>query len=84
MSGSNRYDVVVIGAGHNGLTTAALLGKAGRKVVVVERRGVVGGLAACEEFLPGYRTAGMLHDTSGIRPGVIDALQLERHGLTLS
>lgn len=84
MSAASRYDVIVIGAGHNGLTAAALLAKAGRKVVVVERRGVVGGLAACEEFVPGYRTTGMMHDTSCIRPGVVDGLQLERLGLVLS
>jgi len=76
-----RYDVIVIGGGHNGLTTAALLGKAGRKVLLLERRSVLGGLAALEEFHPGFRTPGVLHDTSGIRRGVADALRLEVHGL---
>ena len=76
-----RYDVIVIGGGHNGLTTAALLGNAGRKVLLLERRSVLGGLAALEEFHPGFRTPGVLHDTSGIRRGVADALRLEVHGL---
>jgi ribulose 1,5-bisphosphate synthetase/thiazole synthase len=49
------YDVVIIGAGHNGLTCAAYLGMAGLKVKVVERRGVVGGAAVTEEFAPGFR-----------------------------
>lgn len=83
MTGASRYDVVVVGAGHNGLTAAALLAKAGRRVLVVERRDVVGGLAAGEAFHPGYRTAGLLHDTSCVRPGVVEALALERHGLEL-
>ena len=80
-SGNNKYDVIVIGAGHNGLTTAALLAKQGRKVLVLERRQITGGIAAGEEFHPGYRTAGLLHDTSGVRLQVVKALALERHGL---
>jgi len=78
---SQSYDVIVIGAGHNGLTTAVLLGKRGRKVLVLERRERVGGLAAGEEFHPGYRTAGVLHDTDRVRPWVVDELGLGRHGL---
>ena len=78
---SSRYDVVVIGAGHNGLTTAAYLAKSGKKVVVVERREVIGGLAAGSEFHPGYRTAGVLHDTTTVRKWVIDDLELRKHGL---
>ena len=82
MSKANgKYDVIVIGAGHNGLTTAALLAKRGRKVLVVERRSVVGGLAAAEEFHPGHRTPGVLHDASGVRADVIEALNLRGHGL---
>ena len=77
------HDAVVIGAGSNGLTTAALLAKRGRKVLLLERRDLVGGLAAAEEFHPGYRSPGLLHDTSGVRPWVIDALGLERFGLRL-
>jgi len=75
------YDAIVIGAGPNGLTAAALLAKAGRSTLVVERREVVGGLAVSEEFHPGYRTNGVLHDTAGVRPWVVQALGLEKHGL---
>ena len=78
---ANRYDVVVIGGGHNGLTTAALLAKKGRKVVVLEQREVLGGLGAVEEFHEDYRTPGVLHDTTGVRHDVIRALNLERYGL---
>jgi phytoene dehydrogenase-like protein len=77
----SRHDVIVIGAGHNGLTTAALLAKKGRKVLVLERRDVVGGLAAAEEFHPGYRSGGLLHDTTGVRKAVIRELELDKHGL---
>src|SRR5437867_25009 len=76
-----KYDAIIIGGGHNGLTTAAFLGKAGRKVVVLERRECPGGLAALEEFHPGFKTPGLLHDTRGVRQRVAEALQLERHGL---
>ena len=78
------YDVVVIGAGHNGLTAAAYLAKSGRKVLVAERRDVVGGLAAGEEFHPGYRSTGLLHDTSAVRRSVADDLGLASHGLRFS
>ncbi|MGB5889626.1 MAG: FAD-dependent oxidoreductase, partial [Thermoanaerobaculia bacterium] len=80
---SSRYDIVVIGAGHNGLTAAALMAKRGQKVLVLEKRDVVGGLAAGEEFHPGYHTAGVLHDTSGLRHWVVDELDLRQHGLEL-
>lgn len=78
-----RYDVVVIGAGHNGLTAACVLARAGRRVLVVERRDITGGLCASEEFHPGYRTPGLLHDTAQVRPGVVEALRLDQHGLDL-
>ena len=77
----SRYDAIVIGAGHNGLTTAGLLGKKGRKVLVLERADFVGGLAAAYEFHPGFRTAGLFSDTRGVRRWVADALGLEGHGL---
>ena len=77
----SHYDVIVIGAGHNGLATAAILAKAGRKVLVLERREIAGGMCAPEEFHPGYRTAGLLHDTAQVRPGLVDALQLAQYGL---
>ncbi|MDH3745508.1 MAG: NAD(P)/FAD-dependent oxidoreductase, partial [Acidobacteriota bacterium] len=81
---TQRYDVIVIGAGHNGLTAGALLAKRGRRVLIVEARDVVGGLAAGEEFHPGYRTTGILHDTSRVRSWVVELLALESHGLSRS
>ena len=79
----SNCDAIVIGGGLNGLTAAALLARAGRKVAVLERRDVIGGLAASEEFHPGYRTAGLLHDTTGLRPAVVDTLRLTQHGLRM-
>ncbi len=76
-----KYDAIIIGAGHNGLTTATVLAKAGRRVLVLESRPVVGGLASGCEFHPGYRTQGLLLDTSGVRRSVVDDLGLERYHL---
>ncbi|MCH7870545.1 MAG: NAD(P)/FAD-dependent oxidoreductase [Planctomycetes bacterium] len=70
-----QFDIIVIGAGQNGLTAAAMLAKAGRKVVVLERRDIIGGLAASEEFHPGFRTTGPLHEAKPNQM-VVDALQL--------
>ena len=50
-----NYDAIIIGAGHNGLVTAAYLAKAGKKVLVLERRPIVGGIAVTEEILPGFK-----------------------------
>ncbi len=79
----SKYDIIVIGGGHNGLTTATILAKKGKKVLLLEKRNVLGGIAAGEEFHPGYSTTGLLHDTSGVRVDVVKNLQLERHGLVL-
>ncbi|MFQ5527245.1 MAG: phytoene desaturase family protein [Thermoanaerobaculia bacterium] len=79
---SARYDVVVIGGGHNGLTAAALLAKAGRRVLIAEARDSLGGLADGEEFHTGYRHAGILHSTEAVRTWVLDALELDQHGLS--
>jgi phytoene dehydrogenase-like protein len=80
-SASKAYDVIVIGAGHNGLTAAASSAKQGRKVLVLERRNIIGGLAAGEEFHPGYHSCGLLHDTGQVRAKVVRALDLKSHGL---
>ncbi len=76
-------DVVVIGAGHNGLTAAAYLARAGKDVVVVEKRDTVGGLAGTYELAPGFR-ASVGPDLAGLlSSAVIADLELKRHGLEL-
>src|SRR5918997_7201516 len=77
------YDVIIIGAGHNGLTCAAYLGQAGYKVKVVERRPVVGGAAVTEEFHPGFRNSVAAYTVSLLNPKVIRDLDLHAHGLTI-
>ena len=77
------YDVVVIGAGHNGLVCAGYLAAAGLRVKVVERRGVVGGAATTEEFHPGFRNSVCAYVVSLLHPKVIAELELERFGLEI-
>src|SRR5438874_3030256 len=77
------YDVVIIGAGHNGLTCAAYLGMSGLKVKVVERRGVVGGTAVTEEFFPGFRNSVAAYTVSLLNPKIIRDLRLHDHGLRI-
>src|SRR5262245_2633087 len=77
------YDAVIIGGGHNGLTCAAYLAMAGRKVVVLERRGIVGGAAVTEEFFPGFRNSVASYTVSLLSPKVIADLRLAEHGLRI-
>jgi len=77
------YDVVIIGAGHNGLTCAAYLGMAGLRVKVVERRAVVGGAAVTEEFCPGFRNSVAAYTVSLLNPKIIADLRLFDHGLKI-
>src|SRR5215210_8859032 len=79
----NETDVVIIGAGHNGLTCAAYLAMAGLRVKVVERRGVVGGAAVTEEFHPGFRNSVAAYTVSLLNPKVIADLRLADHGLRI-
>jgi len=77
------YDAIVIGAGHNGLTAAAYLARAGRKVLVLERRHVVGGAAVTEEIHPGFKYSVCSYVVSLLRPEIIRELQLASHGLEI-
>ena len=70
------YDVVIVGAGHNGLTCAAYLGMAGLRVKVLERRCVVGGAAVTEEFMPGFRNSVAAYTVSLLHPKIIADLRL--------
>ncbi len=76
-------DVVIIGAGHNGLTCAAYLAMAGLRVKVVERRKVVGGAAVTEEFHPGFRNSVAAYTVSLLNPKIIADLRLNDHGLRI-
>jgi phytoene dehydrogenase-like protein len=79
----NETDVVIIGAGHNGLTCAAYLAMAGLRVRVVERRKVVGGAAVTEEFHPGFRNSVAAYTVSLLNPKVVTDLKLAEHGLRI-
>jgi phytoene dehydrogenase-like protein len=79
----NETDVVIIGAGHNGLTCAAYLARAGLRVRVVERRKVVGGAAVTEEFHPGFRNSVAAYTVSLLNPKIMADLKLAEHGLRI-
>lgn len=80
---SNRYDVIVIGGGHNGLTAAAYLARAGKRVLVLERRHVLGGAAVTEEIYPGFKYSVCSYVVSLLRPEIVRELSLARHGLEI-
>ena len=78
-----KYDVAIIGGGHNGLVCACYLAAAGKRVVVLERRSVVGGAAVTEEFHPGFRNSVASYTVSLLHPRIIADLNLEAHGLKI-
>src|SRR6186997_1496163 len=78
-----HYDVIVIGGGHNGLVNAAYLARGGRKVLVLERRHVLGGAAVTEEIHPGFKYSVCSYVVSLLRPEIIRELDLPRHGLEI-
>ena len=75
-----RFDVIVIGGGHNGLVAAAYLARAGRKVLVLERRSQLGGCCVTEELWPGYRMSTAAYLSSLLSGKVVKELELERFG----
>src|SRR6201986_209004 len=83
MAGSKKYDVIGIGGGHNGLVTSADLQRAGKKVLVLERRHVLGGAACTEEIVPGFKFSVCSYVVSLLRPEIIRDLDLPRHGLEI-
>src|SRR6476660_8239020 len=78
-----RYDAIIIGAGHNGLVTAAYLAKAGRKVLVLERREVIGGACVTEELWPGFKVSTAAYVNSLLRPEIIRDLDLKKYGFAM-
>src|SRR5215217_4060091 len=79
----SHYDVIVIGGGHNGLTAAAYLAKAGKKTLVLERRHVLGGAAVTEEIYPGFKYSVCSYVVSLLRPEVIRDLELPKYDLEI-
>ena len=80
---AKKYDAIIVGGGHNGLVTAAYLAKAGKKVLVLERRHVLGGAAVTEEVFPGFKFSVCSYVVSLLRPEIIRDLDLPRHGLEI-
>jgi phytoene dehydrogenase-like protein len=79
----SHYDVIIIGGGHNGLVSAAYLARAGRRVLVLERRHVLGGAAVTEEIFPGFKFSVCSYVVSLLRPEIIRELDLPTHGLEI-
>ena len=80
---SPHYDAIVIGGGHNGLVNAAYLARAGKKVLVLERRHVLGGATVTEEVFPGFKFSVCSYVVSLLRPEIIRELDLARHGMEI-
>lgn len=80
---ASNYDAIIIGAGHNGLVTAAYLAKAGHKVLVLERREIVGGCCITEEVWPGFKVSSAAYVNSLLRPEIIKELELKKYGFEM-
>src|SRR6266852_3054572 len=80
---TQKYDVIVIGGGHNGLVNAAYLARAGKRVLVLERRHVLGGACVTEEVFPGFKFSVCSYVVSLLRPEIIREVDLPRHGLEI-
>ena len=80
---AKSYDAIIIGGGHNGLTAAAYLARAGRRVLVLERRHVLGGAAVSEEIYPGFTYSVCSYVVSLMRPWIVRDLKLAQHGLDI-
>jgi len=83
MSSIKKYDAIIIGGGHNGLTTAAYLGRAGKKVLVLEKRYILGGAAVTEEVFPGFKFSVCSYVVSLMKANVIRELKLPKFGLEI-
>src|SRR3954471_1720392 len=80
---ARQFDAIIIGAGHNGLVTACYLARARMKVLVLERRYVVGGACVTEEVFPGFKVSTAAYVNSLFRPEIIRDLKLKDHGFEL-
>ena len=80
---ASRYDAIIIGAGHNGLVTAAYLARAGRRVLILERRHVVGGACVTEEIFPGFKVSTAAYVNSLFRKEIVRDLRLADHGFAV-
>src|SRR5262245_36255035 len=80
---AQRYDIIVVGAGPQGLVTAAYLAPPGRRVLVLERRDVLGGCCVTEEVWPGFKVSTAAYVNSLLRPEIVRDLDLKRHGFEM-
>jgi phytoene dehydrogenase-like protein len=80
---AHHYDAIIIGGGHNGLVTAAYLARAGKQVLVLEQRHLVGGATVTEEIFPGFRYTVFSYVVSLFRPEIVRELNLPAHGLAI-
>src|SRR5260370_25258273 len=80
---ATSFDAIIIGAGHNGLVAACYLGRAGKKVLVLERRAVVGGACVTEEVFPGFKVSTAAYVNSLFRADIVRELRLADHGFAV-